>query len=265
MRGKAKVNYIDQEGLIQSRDTASYDFIYKVSTVKAPGWYPGDRAVLPDGREFVYALSTGASELFAAHGCEFSYAGLVSYTAFGVSAAIGDTEITIPAATHAALDEDELRGGTVLIFDGATDLATTTRRIIGNDATAADVAFKVYLDAGITNAIVAGTEACEVYRNPYAGIVVASDAAKPKAGVPASYVSAAANYFWVQTKGICWVAPQSSVTGNEGVGVMWRHDGSIEAVATALTGTVPNADGTQYAGHLVAGTADGNGPLLMLK
>jgi len=264
-QGKARVNYLDEAGMVRHADGPSWDFLYRVSTERDTKWNVGDRVVLPDGREFRYARSLGTNALYAAHGCEFSYTGLVSYTAFATNHSVGDFEITIPAATHAALTEDELRGGYVILFDGATDLATTTRGIIGNDASAADVAFNLRIDASLTNAIVSGTEAVEVYRNPYYGLDVAADANMPKAGVPASYVSAAAQYFWVQTKGISWVAPQATVTGHGGVGIMWRHDGSLDGVETAIGGTVPAADGTQYAGHCVAGTADGNGPLINLQ
>ena len=241
------------------------NFLYAdPSTTKSSVWNVGDKVVLPDGREFRYAKSLGNNALFAAHGCSFTYTGYVSYTAFATSHAKGSTEITIPAATHAALTEDELRGGYVIIFDGATDLNTCVRGIVGNDAADSGAAFDVQLDGMIHNPIVAGTEAVEVYQNPWMGMDVASDAALPKAGVPTTTVSAAANYFWVQTKGICWIAPQSTVTGNEGTASMWRHDGSLEAVATALTATVPDTACTQYAGYSIQGTYTGNGPLFML-
>jgi len=191
-RGKTKVNYLNRSGLVAHQDAPNWDFLYSVSTIKDPKWNMGDRVVLPDGREFRYAKSTGAAALYASHGCEFTYTGYISITNFGVSASVGDKEITAPAATHAALTKDELRGGYVIIFDGASDYYTTVRGIIGNDAAASGAAFKIYLDAALTYAITAGTSKCEVYQNPYAALTVASDAAKPKAGVPAAYVSASA-------------------------------------------------------------------------
>lgn len=241
-------------------------FLYDTpSTTKSTEFNVGDKVVLPDGREFRYAKSLGNNALFAAHGCQFTYTGYTAYTAFGVAAAVGDTEVTVPAATHGALSEDELRGGYIILFDGATDLNTTVRGIVGNDSADANAAFKVYLDAPLHNAIVAGTEACEVYQNPWAGMEVASNSALPVAGVPTTTVSAAANYFWVQTKGICWVAPQSGVGDNGGMLVMWRHDGSLESAETALGGlTVPSTDRSQIAGYCIQGSQAGNGPLLML-
>lgn len=265
-KGKTKVNYLNRSGLVAYQDAPNYDFIYSVSTIKDPKWNLGDRVVLPDGREFRYAKSTGDNALYTAHGCVFTYTGLVSYTAFATNHSVGDKEITIPAATHAALTQDELRGGYIVIFDGASDYATCVRQIIGNDSCAADVAFDVQLDAAITNAIVSGTEAVEVYRNPFAALDVASSNESPKVGLPASYVSASAQYFWVQTKGICWIAPQSGVGGTEGqIGCFWRHDGSLDTADTALATTVPSSSSSQYAGYTVAGSQAGNGPLFNLQ
>lgn len=253
-------------GIVQGVSRGMHDFLYRVSTVKDPKWNIGDEVEIGGGRKAVYAKSTGANALYASHGCEFSLTGLVSYTAFATSHVVGSTQITIPAATHAALVEDELAGGFVIIFDGASDYYTTTRMITGNAASASGAAITVYLDGELSYAITSGTSACEVYRNPYSAIVVASDAAKPKAGCPMAYVPASESYFWILKEGICWVAPQSTV-GNDhgGVGICWRHDGSIEGTETALGGTVPAGDGSQIAGYCISGSQAGNGPLIVLK
>jgi hypothetical protein len=239
--------------------------VYSVSATKLDAWDVGDVVVFPDGREFVYSKSTGAAALYASHGCEFTDTGYTAITTFAVSAAIGDYEVTVPAATHAALTQDYLRGGYIIIFDGASDYYTTVRQIIGNDAASANAAFKVYLDAPLTYAVTASTSKCETYLNPYSALTVASDAAKPKAGVPAVYVSAAAQYFWCQTKGFTWVAPHTVVGENGGLGCFWRHDGSIESADTALAVTTATADTSQYAGFCVAGSQAGNGPLFKLN
>lgn len=264
-KGKTKVKLLGREGMIMSQTGADYDFIYDTSLIKHPEYYPGDVIRLPDGREFVYSKSVGNNALYAAHGCSFSDTGYTSYAAFATSHAAGVREITIPAGTHAALTEDELRGGYVILFDGASDYATTTRQIIGNAAAVADAAFVVQLDAKITNAIVSGTEACEVYKNPFSAIEVASSNTYPKAGVPATYVAADAYYFWVQTKGISWIAPHSGVGDSQGQkGCFWRHDGALDKADTALATTVPAGSSSQYAGFCVAGSESGNGPLFML-
>jgi hypothetical protein len=237
--------------------------IYAVETTKR--FVPGTRYTTWDGREYRYARSTGAAQLYAAHGCQFSGTGYTAITTFGVAASIGDTGITIPAATHAALAEDELAGGYVIIFDGASDYYTTTRMIVGNEAAAANAAFTVTLDAPLSYAITAATSKCETYTNPWNDIIVANNDALAFAGVPAASVSAAAQYFWVQTKGIAWVAPQAGVGLRSGLGVTWRHDGSIDDVDTSFGVTVPAGSTSQFAGYCVEGSQAGNGPLIMLQ
>jgi len=88
----------------------------------------------------------------------------------------------------------------------------------------------------------------------------------PIAGLPATEVSAANKYFWVQVKGLCWSSPQAGVGGTNGqFGAFWRHDGSIEKADTALATTVPAFSSSQYAGYCVEGNATNNGPLFMLQ
>ena len=261
--GKNRQRLINGDKQVNYETATTWDFLYRTSTTKDPEYNIGDTVRLPDRREFVYAKSSGACTTNV--GCHFTYTGAVAYTAFATSHAVGSYEITIPAATHDAFTKDELRGGYVLIFDGASTSYVQLRGITGNAATAADVAFTVTLDAKLTDAVVAGTEAVEVYRNSFAGLATSSSTTLPFAGIPATGVSAASMYFWVQVQGVCWSSPQSGVGGTNGQqGVFWRHDGSVEKADTALATTVPAYSSSQYAGYLVQGTAAGNGPLLHL-
>jgi hypothetical protein len=264
-QGKAKVDYLHSEGLVGPQHAPSWDFIYRASTVKDPNWNIGDRVVLPDGREFYYAKSAGAC--ISGQGCEFTAVGVLSYTAAGVSQSVGDKQVTVPAATHDAFTKDELRGGYALIYDGSTN-NVQFRGIIGNDATAANVAFVIYLDGALTEAVVAGTSAIEAFQNPYAALQTSISDTKPVAGVPAVKVTAANTYFWVQTRKFCWVAPQGTVIGNEGKGCYWRHDGSLddpESTFGLTSGDIPAGCTSQYAGHLVEGDYAGIGPLFNLQ
>lgn len=256
--------YLGDAGLVQSVSEGAHNFLYRVSTVKTPEWNVGDIVEVAGDRKCIYAKSTGASALFAAHGCEFSHTGLTAIATFAVSAAIGDTKITSAAATHDALDKDELAGGTVIIFDGVNDYYTTTRYITGNDASGENAKIVLYLDAKLNYAVTSGTSKSEVFRNPYSVITVAGNAALPKAGVPMARVPASASYFWLLKNGLTWIAPQSTVNDNGGVGICWRHDGTVEGTETALGGSVPTNDTSQIAGYRVAGSQAGNGPLVML-
>ena len=242
------------------------NFLYATpSTTKPAGWNIGDKVVLPDGREYRLAKSTGATALYSSRACSFSDAGAVAYTAFATSHAVGSMEITVPAATHDAFTEDELRGGYIIIMDGATDYNTCIRGITGNDATAADVAFDIQLDGMISHAIVSGTHVCEVYLNPWSVLKESTDRDHVKAGVPTTTVSAAVNYFWLQTKGICWPVPQGNLGNTGGKSSGWWHDvGNVSDATTALGITIPAAKSSQYAGYAISGSIGGNGPLFML-
>lgn len=239
----------------------SWNFVYQNSTVKHPDYNIGDRVALPDGREFTY--SKALSACLAGQGAEFTYTGYTAYTAFTVAAAIGASSVTIPAATHAALTTDELRGGYVIIFNGS-DNDVQFRGIVGNTAAAANTAFVAYLDGDLTVAVTTSS-AAETYKSPYAALRLATSTSLPIAGVPASPGVAANEYFWVQTKGLCWTAPQASVGAAKQQGAFWRHDGSLQDIGTALAVTVAANQKGQYAGHCVQGSAAGNGPLFMLQ
>ena len=243
-------------------DGGAEQLLYELDTTQ--NYDVGAREALPDGTEFRYCKSTGATTLKPNVGCCHSDTGFLAYTAFGVSAVIGDKEITIPAATHAAVAKDALRGGYVVVFDGSSG-DDVTYEIAGNDASLADVAFKVTLTSKIGVTITAATDACEVYSNPWGAIVYGS-AVLPFAGVPAKTVTATASYFWCQTKGPKFVSSQSGVgADNGGLVAYWRHDGSLQQGETALGATVPALDTNQIAGSIIAGSQAGNGPLVFLK
>jgi hypothetical protein len=178
--------------------------------------------------------------------------------------------MTVPAATHAALTEDELAGGYIIIFDASTT-GTEFRQILGNASASANAAFEITLDGELTQAVTT-SDSCETYQNPYAALETANLglANTAKAGVPASYVAAALTYFWVQVKGIRFVSPQGGKLGaidegNKGLGGgFWSDYGNVSDAETSLGVTVANARGSQYAGYVVLGDADNNGPLIML-
>jgi hypothetical protein len=244
-------------GIVQSVSQGSWNFLYRTSTTKDPKWNPGDRVVLPDGREFVYAKS--ASALNTGLGCSFSGTGYTAYTAAAVSAAVGDTEITVPAATHAALTKDELVGGYVLLMlSGLTEC----RQIVGNDAASANALFKIRLDAELSVAVTTST-GVETYKNPYSALTASGNVALAKAGIPATTVSAASTYFWVQKKGFAFVSPQSGITGGQN-GACWRHDGSLDTLDNGIEDDTTYVS-SQIAGYAAIGSADGNGPLFMLQ
>ena len=240
-------------------------FLYETSTTQSEEWAVGDKVVLGDGREFRYAKS--ASALNTSEASHFTGTGVIAYTAASTEAAIDDTSCIVPAATHAAaIAVDELRGGFLTIFGSVADGADMMfRGIVGNDYSAINAAVTIYVDAPFDVAIDASS-AYEVWANPWSALEhTAGSPSNGKAGVPVAYVSAAATYHWTQTAGPLFCNPQSTVIANEGLGVNWRADGSLDAVATALTATVPDASTTQYAGFRMLGDYDNNGPIIWFR
>lgn len=258
-KGKAIIERLGHQGLVQHENAAMWNFIYSTSTVKNPTYDIGDRVELSDGREYRYCLSTTA--LITVLGCHFVSPGIIAYIAAIVPAAVGDSKVVVSAQTHDALAIDELKGGYIVIFKGGVQ---QFRGIIGNAVSAENAAVTVYLDGNL-DATVTTSSAYEVYGNPYRYVEQSGDLTHGRIGPPAVAVAAAGQYVWVQTKGPIFINPQDTVIENEGIGVNFRHDGTIEAVATALGATVPETATTQYAGFRISGSAAGNGPLIMLK
>lgn len=226
----------------------------------------GTRYITWDGREYVYSLSSAAC--ISGQGAEFINAGFTAITAFGIAATVGDTSVTVAAATHDALAEDELAGGYITIFDGSTN-NTQFRGILGNEAADANLAFVIYLDEPLTEAVVASTSKSETFKSPYDGLRTGTNDFTSKAGIPAVKITAADVYFWCQKKGPCWGAPQGGKLGvlDEAgyAGGLWGDVGNISDFNTSLGVTVANGRGSQYAGYVLSGDADNIGPLFMLQ
>ncbi len=257
-KGRALVERIGNNGTVDYETAGQFGFIYETTSVIQPKYEIGDRVELSDGREYRYCLSTTA--LVTVMGCQFVSPGIVAYIAAITPAAIGDKSVVVSAQTHDALVVDELKGGYIIIFKAGVQ---QFRGIIGNAVSAANAAVTVYLD-GPLDATVTTSSAYEIYGNPYRYIEQSSSITHGRIGPPAVAVAAAGQFVWVQTKGPIFLNPQATVINNEGIGVNFRHDGSIEATATSLGATVPDTATTQSAGYRMSGSASGNGPLIML-
>ncbi len=261
-KGKAIVEKMGIQGQVGYESAPQWDFLYSTSTVKDEKYDVGDKVELPDGREFRYALSGAAC--VGGYACNFGASGAYTgYVAAGIASVVGDNFVTVAATSHAVLTKDELKNGYVILFQGSSDLNTTVRGIIGNDAAADGAAYKIYLDAAVTFAYVAGTAATEVYKSPWANVGYATGYAP--AGVPAAYVSAASVYLWVQTKGITWAGPESTVGADGASGVFWASNGSLVSPNVSQGITIVSGNTSTYAGSVVVGSAAGDGPLLDLR
>jgi len=263
-KGKNRVQHLGSQGTILSDKYADWDFIYDVTATKSNLYNIGDRVVLPDGRVFRYGLSSGAC--WSGQGVCFIENGFQTYDNVVTSVAKGGKSVTIDGGTHDTIVVDQLRGGYVNFF--VTDNTDNEfRGIVGNTAATTGVDFTLDLDASISTAYTTSTN-CEIFWNPYSSLknwVDGMTTNLSRAGLAAAYVSASGRYFWVQTWGPCWIAPQtfSGATTNGRAG-FFRHDGTIEPEIATASRTGLNT--TQHAGFLITeGDASGAGPLFMLQ
>jgi len=256
----ASCDFRSMDGMTPVLEGGTEQDIHATSLVQ--NYEIGTRLSLPDGRVYRYAKSTAAIQTEL--GCSFSDDELCTYSTTSAIEPVGETTIAITAVTHAAIALNELRGGYVIVYHDGGGGYTQFRRIISNPAADADVAFSIVIDRGLDTATVAATTGIEVWRNPYATIAPSTVVSSSKAGVPAVQVGAASTYFWVQTWGPCWVAPQlASFADANDRAAYWRHDGSIEGeIANASKNAGLNS--TQYAGFLINEGLT-TGPLLMLQ
>ena len=272
MKGTAKVNYLNREGLVHhNTPVADWSFVYEQSTVRDPKWNIGDRVVTPDGKVFRYCKSGGAC--WTGRGAAF-YNAIpatgIDYSLLVNAQAIGDKEVTMTNQGTCAITQDELRGGHIIIKTaaGSDDSALQQRGIIGNSADASvghNGTVTIYLDAPLTGALTAASYAF-CMPSPYNNIINAetignSAGAYSIAGIPAVYVSAASVYFWVQTWGLTWIAPQGNLGASDNKRQMvFRWDGSVGPHDDSDA----NEEYQQHAGFVVDNNLAGNGATLMM-
>lgn len=259
--GVAKVKYVGSAGqaVPQGRDVGYWNFLYRKSTVKDPGYNVGDRVVLPDGRVCRYGKSsdTGLNTDLL---CTFAEDEVQGWEALKESQVVGDMQVTFTGAAHAAVAEDELRGGYVIIFHDGGGGFTQFRGIVSNTESALNSNITVYLDAPLDVAIIGGTTAGELWYNPYAALAGDADLSASAAGRPMVNVDAADTYFWIQTWGPCWLSPQNAgFAAAKQRSAVKRSDGSIQAIGAEGVNDV-----TQVVGFLI-NEGFTSGPLFMLQ
>jgi len=237
--------------------------IWEVNTTQK--YTLGARVVYPDGRVFRYAKAGGT--LIPGQGCLSYQQQYIRYAVLAAAAAAGATQLSVTVnaddgevdTNDGALATNELQGGYCVIFDKSATNMVVLRNIIANTAVATGGGTTVItLDDPIPNALTT-TDAIECMASPYYDVRAVNDTQRAVVGVP-TMVAAANEYVWIQTWGVCWVAPQATVGTGAGVhAVVFRSDGSLG---------IPT-DGTdlQYAGFVLQrGRSNAQGaPFIMLQ
>lgn len=254
---KNKSLYVTGVGDVLPNDIPSWDYIYEVSTIRNPKFLVGDRVVLPDGRVFRYGKA-GAAVATTDLAVSFASAVKIGIETFAAASVIGTHEVTI---SEASITADQLRGGYLIIYKAGAS-THCVRGILGNTASAATTNNVVItLDASLPYAITT-SDNFEALLSPYADLRQTNYGGSASfAGMPAKEAAVSA-YFWVQTWGPCWCAPQSGVGATALVrAVYFRHDGSLDVRGNVGTGVTD-----QRAGFVLDRSDPGQGPpLIMLQ
>jgi hypothetical protein len=210
-----------------------------------------------DGRVFKYALAQG--ELESYHGCRDNNEAALSYTAAPLAAAIGDRMVQITLTGRA---EDDLVGGYIGLYDGGDIDTTNQRGIIGNEKSDTNDKVNLYIDFPLHQAIIATTDAMEVFENPYRAVTEVSGGLSAWVGVPCISCAAALKT-WIQTWGPCMISPGNGTlddpAANERM-TFWMEN----AVIGEVDGAGITASKNQPAGHILNGGTGIAGPIIML-
>ena len=215
--------------------TASPQDIYELSSTQKLRL--GTKLVRGD-RVFRYAK---AIETFVKTStlCYSTYHQDINYAAIATASPAGSNKIyvTVGAADGVANDgafaAHSLEGGSLVIFD-ATANENMYFDILDNNAAVSGGIITITLDGELPNATVATTFHVEAIGSPYRVSNGNPSGLRYWAGLPMRMATTTNPYFWLQTWGPCWVAPQASVGASANLGsVRARHDGSLDIHATA--------------------------------
>lgn len=251
MTAKLKRLHIPNVGECIMSQGSGYPYV-AASLIKPSGFEIND-TIRIGRKEFTLSKSGGvmaSTALGAKNGLPqgVAFADVAEAAAIGATAVVLTTAATDGAAGTGLMAADEFKGGEIVLFTNGSDIPQR-RGVTGNTARAAtgNVSVTFYLDSPLTSALTVADHG-EVMQSPYSYLVQDGEIGHPVMGVPCVPVPAANMYFWLQTKGICFVSPQANVgVGGAGIGCYWRHDGSIDVYANI--GTYVS---TQYAGKVVA-------------
>ena len=229
---KARRLILGHNEMVSQRTQPEWDFLYWASTVKPDGFNVGDRVDLPDGRVFRLAMAGGT--VYTEFGCADAHATNANAAAptqqsladlgitFDVASntpapgAIGSKYVTATIASpfgytgDGSLLENELCGAYIVIGNGISQ-HPQMRQITRHAALASAGSLTVELDAALTTAVTVGATRIEIMSNPYYGLTYSTSvgAYATFRGMPAIGATVG-QYFWVQTKGACWITSNST-------------------------------------------------------
>lgn len=255
--------------------------VYRVDTAKQ---FPiGTKMVLEDGRTYRYCSAggtclpyCGAYKAKKTNTCTTAptqataAAQLAAYGDTLAAGAIGSRYVTVTIDTEighlttGVLTADEMKGGFIVVGNGANQYPQM-RRIVSHPALAtAGGSLTMKLDGALITAVTAGTTTIEFMENPYSHLVadLVGSAYVSFIGVPAC-IAADGEFFWMQTKGPCWITSNSNTCNAAGDRtIVFASNGSVVS-----SDDVTVESGLQIAGYALdmSGSAESNAPFVMLQ
>jgi len=204
-----------------------------IRDISATQLYPIGTKLIDSDRVFYYAKASAVGVTNADLGVKNGYRQPVAYATVAAAAAKGATSLVIDVAAtdgvaeDGVIAEDELAGGYVVIFGHDSDAHTC--RIRANTAVAASGGeMTLTLQDEINATLVADSDHAECMHHWAYGCETNTSGLEPVVGV-SHVVVTASYYFWLQTWGPCWLAPQGEVgDAAHDHQVVFRHDGSID-------------------------------------
>lgn len=225
----------------------------------------GTRLVTDDGDVFRYVMAGGT--LNSDLGCVPQYTQEVGYNTIAASAIVGAKTIVVDMGASDGIAEggviavNYLKNGRLLIFPHSEN--SFVRRILTNTVTSGASEMTLTLDRGIPHAITLNVDHMEAMASPYKDVITSTSGAKSVVGIPTSAMTVG-QFGWIQTWGICWVAPQGAVsTGENDRQVVFRHDGSVDQHDSDDSAV----ELAQHAGFIMKDTRGGGqgAPFIMLQ
>lgn len=196
----------------------------------------GARAMLQDGREFVY-VKAGASALVAGK-LQQAPAIVANHQniAVAAAAAIGDKSVTVTLGATAAT-ADQYAGGFLVVNDA--DGEGYVYKIEGNPAADSAGSLVVSLADELIEALTTSSEVCLI-PNLYNGVIInPTTATNAPVGIAVSDI-AANEYGWLQVKGPAPCLSQGAITVGLGIAPSGSVAGAV-AVVAATTNQIGSA------------------------
>ncbi len=174
----------------------------------------GQRMVLPDGRQFAFALANTAATIAIGLLCSqkavSSSGHVVSVTGSGST---GATTVNVTLSATGAVTKDQFKDGYVLAYKGGTAGYMYKIKANNSGAVSTTVKFTLY-DQDVLKAPVAAATTSVMIRENEFKHVLARAAGSSVVGIPAGVAAnsvAAGEYFWIQRRGPCSILAAGTV------------------------------------------------------